>query len=379
MAPTELLARQHARTIGRLCAAAGVEAALLAGSVKGNERRRVREGLADGTIQIAIGTHALFQEGVTFRDLGLAVVDEQHRFGVAQRLLLAAKGAHANILVMTATPIPRTLQLTHWGEMEVSRLEGKPAGRQPITTRLADEGRLSEITDRVGAAIARGERCYWVVRAIQGGEHDDSVAAEERFATLSRRFPGRVGLAHGELDTDVREAALRAFAEGATQILVATTVVEVGVDVPEATIMLIEQAERFGLSALHQLRGRVGRGTRPSACLLVHSAGLTPKERERLLILRDTEDGFVIAEEDLRLRGGGEMLGTRQAGEEQFRLGLSGERGAARQRDLIDLAGRDAGLALERDPRLESPRGLALRRLLELFGKRDAASFLTAG
>jgi ATP-dependent DNA helicase RecG len=378
MVPTELLARQHARTIGRLCEAADVTAALLAGSVKGAERRRVLEGLADGSIKIAIGTHALFQEGVAFRDLGLAVVDEQHRFGVAQRLLLAAKGAAADMLVMTATPIPRTLQLTQWGEMEVSRLEGKPAGRQPITTRLADQGRLPEIVERIGQAVARGERAYWVVRAISGSEHDDSVAAEARYAELSLRFPGRVGLAHGELETDVREAALRAFATGETSILVATTVIEVGVDVPEATIMLIEQAERFGLSALHQLRGRVGRGERASSCLLVHSPGLTAKERERLLILRDTEDGFVIAEEDLRLRGGGEMLGTRQAGEEQFRLGLAGE-ATARQRELIELAARDAALALIRDPQLASPRGQALRLLLELFGKERAAAFLTAG
>ncbi|HZH47668.1 MAG TPA: ATP-dependent DNA helicase RecG, partial [Roseococcus sp.] len=382
MAPTEILARQHLRTLSRLCGAAGVDCALLAGSVKGAERRRVLAGFANGSIPIAIGTHALFQEGVEFRDLALAVVDEQHRFGVAQRLELGRKGENADMLVMTATPIPRTLQLTQWGEMQVSRIEGKPAGRQPITTRVVTEARLGEVIARMRDALARGERAYWVVRAITGSEHDDSVAAVERFATLSERFPGQVGLAHGELDMEVREAALADFAAGRTRLLVATTVIEVGVDVPEATIILIEQAERFGLSALHQLRGRVGRGSKPSSCLLVHSEHLSEREKERLLILRDTEDGFVIAEEDLRLRGGGEALGTRQAGQAQFRLGLRGEdesAAALRQRALVETAHTDAEALLERDPRLESPRGRAARLLLRLFGKDSAAAFLKAG
>ncbi len=378
MAPTEILARQHARTLAKLCGAAGVETALLAGSVKGAERRRVLAGLADGSIPIAVGTHALFQEGVEFRDLALAVVDEQHRFGVNQRLLLGAKGAAADMLVMTATPIPRTLQLTQWGEMQVSRIAAKPAGRQPIATRIATQARLGEIIARLGEALARGERAYWVVRAITGGEHDDSVAAEDRFRQLSERFPGLVGLAHGEQDMEVREAALRDFAAGRTRLLVATTVIEVGVDVPEATIILIEQAERFGLSALHQLRGRVGRGSRPSSCLLVHSEHLSEREKERLLILRDTEDGFVIAEEDLRLRGAGEALGTRQAGQAQLRLALPEEE-AARQRDLIEIAHSDAEALLQRDPTLASERGQAVRLLLRLFGKDEAAAYLNAG
>ncbi|MDB5413751.1 MAG: recG, partial [Rubritepida sp.] len=382
MAPTEILARQHLRTLERLCP---VPVALLAGSVKGAERRRVLQGFADGSIPIAIGTHALFQEGVSFRDLGLAVVDEQHRFGVNQRIELAKKGEQADMLVMTATPIPRTLQLTQWGEMSVSRIEGKPAGRQPIATRIASGARLSEIIARMATALDRGERAYWVVRAITGGEHDDSIAAETRFAELSELFPGRVGLAHGELDMEIREKALFDFAAGLTQILVATTVIEVGVDVPEATIILIEQAERFGLSALHQLRGRVGRGVKPSSCLLVHSEHLSERERERLLILRDTEDGFVIAEEDLRLRGGGEALGTRQAGQVQFRLGLRGEdeaaasRAATRQQGLVEMADQDAEVLLSRDPHLESPRGLAARLLLRLFDKHDAVALLAAG
>ncbi len=378
MAPTEILARQHARTLARLCGAAGVEVALLAGSVKGAERRRVLAGLADGSIPVAVGTHALFQEGVEFRDLGLAVVDEQHRFGVNQRLLLGAKGAAADMLVMTATPIPRTLQLTQWGEMQVSRIAGKPAGRQPIATRIATQARLGEIIARLGEALARGERAYWVVRAITGGEHDDSIAAEDRHAMLKERFPGLVGLAHGELEMEAREAALRDFAEGRTRLLVATTVIEVGVDVPEATIMLIEQAERFGLSALHQLRGRVGRGSRPSSCLLVHSEHLSETEQERLRILRDTEDGFVIAEEDLRLRGGGEALGTRQAGGALLRLALPEEE-AARQRALLEIAHSDAEALLHADPALRGPRGPAVRLLLRLFGKDDAAAYLKAG
>ncbi|UPY35561.1 ATP-dependent DNA helicase RecG [Sediminicoccus sp. KRV36] len=382
MAPTEILARQHLRTLEKLCP---VPVALLAGSVKGPERRRVLRGFADGSIRIAIGTHALFQQGVEFRDLGLAVVDEQHRFGVAQRLELAGKGALADMLVMTATPIPRTLQLTQWGEMRVSRIAGKPAGRQPIATRIASGARLPEIIARMRQALERGERAYWVVRAITGGEHDDSIAAETRFAELSELFPGRVGLAHGELEMDRREQALADFATGRTQILVATTVIEVGVDVPEATIILIEQAERFGLSALHQLRGRVGRGSKPSSCLLVHSEQLSERERERLLILRDTEDGFVIAEEDLRLRGGGEALGTRQAGQAQFRLGLRGEdeaaasRAATRQNALIEMAAGDAEVLLTRDPHLTSPRGVAARQLLRLFDKEGAVALLAAG
>jgi ATP-dependent DNA helicase RecG len=379
MAPTEILARQHARTLEKLCP---VPVALLAGSVKGAERRRVLAGFANGSIPIAIGTHALFQEAVEFHDLGLAVVDEQHRFGVAQRLELSRKGEQVDMLVMTATPIPRTLQLTQWGEMQVSRIAQKPAGRQPIATRIASGARLDEIVARMDSAVDRGERAYWVVRAISGSEHDDSIAAETRFAELSERFPGKVGLAHGELDVDVREAALSDFAAGRTQILVATTVIEVGVDVPEATIILIEQAERFGLSALHQLRGRVGRGTKPSSCLLVHSEHLSEREKERLLILRDTEDGFVIAEEDLRLRGGGEALGTRQAGQVQFKLGLRGEEDSAaerRQRDLIEMGAQDAEVLLQRDPDLTTPRGMAARSLLRLFDKLDAVAILAAG
>jgi ATP-dependent DNA helicase RecG len=366
MAPTEILARQHLRTLEKLCVPAGVQVALLAGSVKGAERKRVLRGLADGSVQMVVGTHALFQDGVQFRDLGLAVVDEQHRFGVAQRLMLARKGEAADMLVMTATPIPRTLLLTQWGEMAVSKLAGKPAGRQPIATRILGQDRLPDIVDRLGEAMARGERAYWVVRAIMGGERDDSVAAEDRFAELSARFPGLVGMAHGMQDLPVREGALADFAAGRTQLLVATTVIEVGVDVPEATIMLIEQAERFGLAALHQLRGRVGRGSKPSSCVLIHSAGLGEAEKRRLLVLRDTEDGFRIAEEDLASRGGGDVLRDRQAGIAGARLLDAREDPDTYQR-LLAIAHRDAQALLERDPDLATPRGQAALTLLALF------------
>jgi len=378
MAPTELLARQHLRTLTKLCHPAGVDVRLLTGSVKGAERKEVLRGLASGSVGIVVGTHALFQEGVAFRDLGLAIVDEQHRFGVAQRLMLANKGRDADMLVMTATPIPRTLLLTQWGEMAVSRLEGKPAGRQPITTRIVSQERLPEVVDRLGEAMARGERAYWVVRAISGGESDDSVAAEDRFAELSKRFPGQVGMAHGLQDLAVREAALADFAAGRTKLLVATTVVEVGVDVPEATIMLVEQAERFGLAALHQLRGRVGRGSKPSSCLLVHAEGLSESEKRRLLVLRDTEDGFLIAEEDLRTRGGGDVLRERQSGTQAGRLLDPREEPEEFDR-LTHIAHRDAQALLERDPELATPRGRAALMLLALFGHDPTLAKLDAG
>jgi len=379
MAPTELLARQHLRSIAPLAAAAGVKVALLTGSLTAAERRRSLRAIAEGSARIVIGTHALFQKGVAFRDLALAVVDEQHRFGVAERLALASKGEQpVDILAMTATPIPRTLLLTQWGDVSVTRLLGKPAGRQPIATGLASQDRLPEVVERLAAALARGERAYWVVRAIQGGEHDDSVAAEDRFAELSARFPGLVGLAHGDQDFPVREASLAEFAAGRTRLLVATTVVEVGVDVPEATIMIIEQAERFGLSALHQLRGRVGRGAARSSCLLVHSPGLTETGKRRLLVLRDTEDGFAIAEQDLILRGGGDALGARQSGRMGFRL-ADPEEDAAEVSRLVAIAHRDAEVLLERDPALATARGQAMRLCLALFGHDASMGVLGAG
>ena len=378
MAPTELLARQHLRTFERLAGAAGVPVALLAGSVKGKARSRTLLGLASGAIRLAVGTHALFQEKVAFRDLALVVVDEQHRFGVAQRLALAGKGESgggADMLVMTATPIPRTLLLTQWGEMATSRLEGRPAGRLPMVTRFVWRARRYLVRAALRRAFAGGHRAYWVVRAIEEGEQHDNAAAETTFAALREVFGDVVRLAHGAQALDVREGALDDFAAGRARLLVATTVVEVGVDVPEATIMIVEQAERFGLAALHQLRGRVGRGSTQSYCLLLPSAELLEGERRRLGVLRDTEDGFVIADADLVFRGGGDALGLRQAGQ-------IGRRFADPQRHagLVRVAHRDAGLLLERDPDLDrTERGRAARLLLPLFGHDPSLRLLDAG
>ena len=376
MVPTELLARQHLRTLDRLCIPAGVRVALLSGSLKAAERRRVLAGLADGSIDIAIGTHALFQEGVVFRDLGLAVVDEQHRFGVEQRLTLAGKGEATDLLVMTATPIPRTLLLTHWGEMAVSRITGKPAGRKPIATSVHGLSTLEEVVAAAGRAMAKGARIYWVCPLVAESEVLDVAAAETRFAALSELFGATVALAHGQMDVALREAALHRFARGEAQLLVATTVIEVGVDVPEATVMVIEHAERFGLAQLHQLRGRVGRGAARSYCMLLYDEAVGRTARDRLAILRDTEDGFVIADEDFRLRGAGEALGTRQSGHDMARLPL--EDSAAQDR-LVEIAHADAETLLSRDPSLTTPRGEAARLLLRLFGKDSAMATLGAG
>jgi ATP-dependent DNA helicase RecG len=373
MAPTELLARQHLRTFQKLAGAAGVECVLLAGSVKGRERKRVMAGLADGSIPLVVGTHALIEEGVVFRDLGLVVVDEQHRFGVSQRLALTEKGT-TDVLVMTATPIPRTLLLTQWGEMATSRLNASPAGRQPIVTRIVSRERREELTARLRAAFAEGHRAYWVVRAVEEGERHDNVAAETTFAQLSAIFGDKVRLAHGAQKLDVREAALQDFASGRAQLLVATTVVEVGVDVPDATIMIIEQAERFGLAALHQLRGRVGRGKAQSFCLLLPSAELNEFEQRRLSVLRETQDGFAIADADLEFRGGGDALGVRQAGQIGRRL-VDPQRHAG----LVRMAHKDAELLLQKDPDLASARGSAARLLLSLFSHDLTLAPLGAG
>ncbi|MFZ6764220.1 ATP-dependent DNA helicase RecG [Pseudoroseomonas sp. WGS1072] len=374
MAPTELLARQHLRTLEKLAGAARVPCALLAGSVKGKARRQVLEGLARGDLPLVVGTHALIEEGVAFHDLGLVVVDEQHRFGVAQRLALAEKGT-TDVLVMTATPIPRTLLLTQWGDMAVSRLEGRPAGRQPIVTRIISRERRAELTARLRAAFAAGHRAYWVVRAVEEGERHDNAAAETTFAELAALFGDKVRLAHGAQKLEVREAALQDFASGRAQLLVATTVVEVGVDVPDATIMIIEQAERFGLAALHQLRGRVGRGPAQSFCLLLPSAELNESEQRRLAVLRDTQDGFVIADADLDHRGGGDALGLRQAGRLGRRIADPQRHGG-----MIRMAHQDAALLLEKDPELRAtPRGRAARMLLALFGHDLTLAPLAAG
>jgi len=371
MAPTEILAQQHLRTLDRLCP---VPVGLLTGSVTGKPRTRLLAALADGSLSIVVGTHALISEGVVWKDLGLAVIDEQHRFGVDQRLTLGAKGDTTDVLVMTATPIPRTLLLTQYSEMQVSRLEGKPAGRKPIRTTLHSLATLPNVTDAVARALDRGARVYWVCPLVAESEVSDLAAAEMRFADLHKRFGAAVGLAHGRQDAAVREASLADFAAGRTRLLVATTVIEVGVDVPEASVMVIEHAERFGLAPLHQLRGRVGRGEAASFCLMLHEDWINESACRRLTLLRDTEDGFVIADEDFRIRGGGDMLGTRQSGQRGFRL-------ADPEADdgLLHMAARDADVLLNIDPTLSTPRGEAVRVLLHLFERTDAMRTLHSG
>jgi ATP-dependent DNA helicase RecG len=374
MAPTEILARQHLATLAPLAEAAGVRVALLTGRERGRARDEVLAGLASGEIAIAVGTHALFQDEVAFANLALAVIDEQHRFGVHQRLTLAAKGSAVDMLVMTATPIPRTLMLTAYGDMDVSRLTEKPAGRKPVDTRAVPLERLSEVTDAVGRAISEDARVFWVCPLVAESEILDVAAAEDRYRHLAQMFGARVGLVHGRMKGPDKDRSMDDFAEGRTRILVATTVIEVGVDVPDATVMVIEHAERFGLAQLHQLRGRIGRGIRPSACILLYATPLSETARARLSIMRETDDGFRIAEEDLRLRGAGELLGTRQSGLPDFRLADLAVHG-----ELLAAARDDVKLALSRDPDLATPRGRALRILLYLFERDEGVRLLRSG
>ena len=374
MAPTELLARQHYATIAPLAQAAGVTLALLTGRDGQKQKKATLQGLADGTVQLVVGTHALVQEDVEFADLALAIVDEQHRFGVHQRMALSSKANAVDLLVMTATPIPRTLMLAAYGDLDVSKLTEKPAGRQPIDTRTLPLERIGEVVQAAGRMIETGARVYWVCPLIEESEDIDLANAEERFRVLSARFPGKVGLLHGRLKGAEREATMAAFVEGKLSLLVATTVIEVGVDVPAATVMIIEHAERFGLAQLHQLRGRVGRGSAKSTCLLLYAQPLGETAKARLAIMRETEDGFRIAEEDLKLRGAGELLGTRQSGLPDMRLA-----DLAAHAELLAAARDDARLIVDRDPDLESERGAALRALLYLFRRDDAVRTLRAG
>ncbi len=374
MAPTEILARQHHATMAPLAEAAGISLALVTGRDKTKARRAQLDGLATGEVALAIGTHALFQEAVAFADLALAVIDEQHRFGVHQRLTLAAKGKGTDILVMTATPIPRTLMLAAYGDMDSSRLTAKPAGRLPVDTRAMPLHRLEDVAGAVRRAIAKGAKVFWVCPLVEESEAVDLAAATDRHAQLARRFGPRVGLVHGRLKGAEKDAAMAGFAGDAFDILVATTVIEVGVDVPDATVMVIEHAERFGLAQLHQLRGRIGRGDKPSTCLLLYGAPLGEVAKARLKVLRETDDGFRIAEEDLRLRGGGELLGTRQSGLPEWKLADLAAHG-----DLLAAARDDARLLLDRDPALETPRGRAVRTLLYLFERDAAIKYLRSG
>ena len=374
MAPTELLARQHFATIAALAEAAGVRVAILTGREKGRERADLLSALAAGDIDLLVGTHALFQEEVAFGDLALAIVDEQHRFGVHQRLALARKGQAVDLLVLTATPIPRTLVLTYFGDMDVSELREKPAGRQKIDTRTLPLERLAEVTDAVKRALDDGRRVYWVCPLVEESESIDLAAAEDRYQGLKERFGDQVALVHGRMRGTDKDRAMARFASGAARILVATTVIEVGVDVPEASVMVIEHAERFGLAQLHQLRGRIGRGAERSTCLLLYTGPLGETAKARLAILRQTDDGFRIAEEDLRLRGEGDVLGTRQSGMPGFRLARLEVHGK-----YLTAAREDAALVLNRDPRLTSSRGTALRQLLYVFARDEAIKLLGAG
>ncbi|MEK4034602.1 ATP-dependent DNA helicase RecG [Methylocystis sp. IM3] len=374
MAPTEILARQHYERLVPLLEPSGVRAALLTGRLKPSERAAAHAAIAAGAVDIVVGTHALVQGDLAFHDLGLAVVDEQHRFGVQQRLALGAKGEAVDVLVMTATPIPRTLALTAFGDMDVSALDEKPPGRTPISTRALPASRIGEVVAGLRRAVAAGARAYWVCPLVEENEDLDLAAAEARADDLRHYFGEAVGLLHGRMKGLEKDAAMEAFQRGETKVLVATTVVEVGVDVPEATIMVIEHAERFGLAQLHQLRGRVGRGAGESSCLLLYKGPLSEAAKARLMILRQTEDGFRIAEEDLRLRGEGELLGTRQAGLPGFRLA-----DLAAHARLLAIARDDAELILRRDPDLSSERGQALRVLLYLFERDEAIRLLRAG
>jgi ATP-dependent DNA helicase RecG len=377
MAPTEILARQHIKTITPLAERAGLRTAILTGREKGKERRDILARLEAGEIDVLVGTHALIQDDVIFKALALAVVDEQHRFGVRERLALTAKGEAVDVLVLSATPIPRTLVLTYFGDMDVSELREKPAGRQPIDTRAVPNSRLNEVIDAVGRALSSGKLVYWICPLVEESEAEGIehlTNATERFESLQKRFGDRVGLVHGQMKGADKDRVMAQFAEHEIGLLVATTVVEVGVDVPAATIMVIENAERFGLAQLHQLRGRIGRGSEASTCLLLYKEPLNEMSTARLKVIRETTDGFRIAEEDLKLRGEGDVLGVRQSGLPGYRIARSDVHA-----QLITQA-RDEALRIMKDnPRLKGERGEALRCLLYLFERDEAIPLIGAG
>jgi len=376
LAPTEILARQHHATLLGMLDSLGVRVAILTGREKGKAREAVLMGLADGSIDILVGTHAIFQEKVAYKNLGLAVIDEQHRFGVSQRLLLASKAEHPpHLLVMTATPIPRTLTLTQYGEMDVSRIDEMPPGRTPVETRVISDEKLADVINGLGRHLSGGGQAYWVCPLVEESEKSDAAAAEERARVLKLRFgDDKVGLVHGRMKGADKDAVMARFASGELAVLVATTVIEVGVDVPNATLMVVEGAERFGLAQLHQLRGRVGRGSEQSTCLLIRGQTLTEVGRARLALMRETNDGFRIAEEDLRLRGPGEILGTRQSGEEAFRVATP-----ELVSQLAPVAQSDAMLLLDRDGGLKGERGQAARVCLYLFERDQAVDLIRSG
>ena len=377
MAPTEILARQHIKTITPLAERAGMRVAILTGREKGKERREIIERLAAGEIDLLVGTHALIQDDVTFNDLALAIVDEQHRFGVRERLALTSKGEAVDVLVLSATPIPRTLVLTYFGDMDISELREKPAGRQPIETRTISMSRLGEVTDSIGRALEAGKLVYWICPLVEESEAEGTehlTNATKRFESLQKRFGDRVGLVHGQMKGTEKDRVMGQFAAHEIGLLVATTVVEVGVDVPAATIMVIENAERFGLAQLHQLRGRIGRGSEASTCLLLYSEPLGEMSKARLKVIRETTDGFRIAEEDLKLRGEGDVLGVRQSGLPGYRIARSEVHG-----QLITQARDEALRIMKDDPKLKGERGEALRCLLYLYERDEAIPLIGAG
>ncbi len=374
MAPTEILARQHGASLTPLMAAAGLRLEVLTGKDKASHKAMVRDGLADGSINVVCGTHALLQQGVIFRQLGLVVVDEQHRFGVADRRRLIDKGYGPHVLAMSATPIPRTLAMAVYGDLDVSRLDEKPPGRAPIKTVAMSLERLDEVANAVGRAIENDDRVFWVCPLVEESEKIDVSDATGRYNDLHGMFGDTVVLIHGRMSSKEKDAAMGSFRSGAAKILVATTVIEVGVDVPEASVMVIEHAERFGLAQLHQLRGRVGRGGKPGSCLLLYANPLSELGARRISKLRETEDGFEIAEEDFKLRGGGDLLGLRQSGIPAFKIA-----DAALHADLLAVAQRDARVLVEGDPMLVSERGQAARLALHLFDQLDPEVFLGSG
>jgi ATP-dependent DNA helicase RecG len=374
MAPTEILARQHFETLAQPLEAQGIRVILLTGRDKGAARAEKLAALASGEAAVAVGTHALFQDEVAFAALALAVVDEQHRFGVSERRRLQEKGGSVHLMALSATPIPRTLELTLFGDLDVSRLDEKPPGRKPVVTTAAPAGRLDEVVQRLRRAAAGGAQAFWICPLVSESEVLDVTAAEDRAAALREALGPRIGLVHGRMPAAEKDAVMAAFADGAVSVLVATTVVEVGVNVPNATIMVIEHAERFGLAQLHQLRGRVGRGAGQSACLLLYDPPLSAAATERLDILRQTEDGFLIAEKDLALRGGGDLMGLKQSGFPDYRFAEP-----AAHASLIAAAADDARLILLRDPELTSPRGQALRLLEHLFDWKADQTWNAAG
>jgi len=374
MAPTEILARQHAQTLQPLCDAIGVTMITLTGRDKGKDRAAILDKIETGEAQIIIGTHAIFQDTVNFNNLGCVVIDEQHRFGVHQRLSLSDKGVAPDVLVMTATPIPRTLTLSLFGDMDVSRLDEKPPGRKPIETVLISNDRLADIAQGLKRKIAEGERIYWVCPLVEESDKLTLANAEDRHTLLSQIYGDRVGLVHGRMKPLEKDQVMQKFANGELDILVATTVIEVGVNVPEATVMIIEHAERFGLAQLHQLRGRVGRGSDKSSCILMYNAPLSETAKDRLSIMKKSEDGFVIAEKDLELRGAGEVLGTKQSGLPAMHfVNLDSHR------EFMAMAHQDARLITDKDPNLTSRRGEALRTLLYLFEQDEAVKTLGGG